>query len=287
MRTYLRALPLLLLSIPAFAANFTTGFVQTPEGEAFERNAPRDNFRSVREPIPARYSMRGRTGAIENQGNCGACWDFSLTSTLRGTLKMAGKDSGRLSYNYLLNCASNAYGCYGGNFSAAQYLVNPRGAPVYGADGPYTGARGRCENKPVAGTAARYRMLGARDSNPSFQDIAYVLGVLRRPVSVVVYSDENFRNFKGAGVYKSCRSYSSFNHLVVLEGYDCESSVDKYGNCVFDQNGNLPAGVGRWIVRNSWGEIWGDRGYGTMKATDTAGRKCNGLANSALYFDVD
>jgi C1A family cysteine protease len=55
---------------------------------------------------------------------------------------------------------------------------------------------------------------------------------------------------------------------------------------VFDADGNLPAGVGTWIVRNSWSTMWGDRGYITTKATDKKGNRCNSIATDALYFDL-
>lgn len=268
----------------SYGTDFPTGYVQTPEGERFLRTAPREFFRG-RGAVPAHASLRGRTGPIENQGRCGSCWDFSLTSALRGTLMTSGKDPGRLSFNYLLNCAANAYGCWGGNFAAAEYLVDPRGAPRYGADGEYTGARGACETKPVVGTALRYHVLGSQDAGPSFEDIAYVVGVLKRPVSIVVQADGNWKKY-AKGVFNDCTPSSGMNHLVVIEGYDCESAVGKTGNCEFDSAGNLPAGVGTWLIRNSWGEKWGDHGWITTKATDENGRRCNNVASQALYFDV-
>lgn len=263
-----------------------TGFVQSEAGMAFERRAPRETFRGERGALPASYSLRGHTGPVEDQGQCGSCWDFALTSTLRGTFAVKGDDPGRLSFNYLLNCAENADGCNGGDFSAADYLKDPRGAPRNGADGNYTAKQGRCEAKPVLARAKAYHMLGDSRGGPaSFQDIAHVIGALHRPVATAVYADSAWDTYQG-GTLTSCFT-KELNHMVVIEGYDCETAVNSSGHCVFDSNGNLPPGVGKWIVRNSWGSAWGDHGYITTKATTANGKACNGIGESALYFDVN
>ncbi|MGZ3652573.1 MAG: C1 family peptidase [Bdellovibrionota bacterium] len=268
-----------------YGKKFATGLLEkNAQDIAFEQAVPRalSNSKAV---VPARYSMRGKAGPVENQGSCGSCWDFSLTSVLRGTKIMSGKDPGRLSFNYLLNCDRQMYGCNGGTFSAASYLDNPRGAPAYGSDGAYTARQSSCVSRSPVASAVRYHMLGSSGGNPSFRDIAYVLGVLHRPVSVDVYANAKWQSY-GGGVFNGCTQARSTNHMVAIEGYDCESSVDSAGNCVFDQNGNLPPGVGTWIVRNSWGKNWGNGGYMTSKATDRQGQRCNALASSALYFDI-
>ncbi len=269
-----------------YSGHFALGFLRNVQNARFMAQSQKQSFLMATTPIPGNYSMRNQAGPVENQGQCGSCWDFSLTSVLRGTLMMAGHDPGRLSFNYLLDCDTQMQGCNGGNFSAAQMLVSPDGPPAYGTDGQYTGQQAACTPSSPIAMATAYHMLGTNGS-PSFKDIAYVVGVLHRPVSVDVTATNLWQSYSG-GVYNGCddENPNDINHMVSIEGYSCESSVDSNGNCVFDTNGNLPPGVGYWIIRNSWGTSWGDHGYITTKATDQNGNRCNSVATDALYFDV-
>ena len=290
-----------LLSIYSMAASAATptyqsklypvrharGYVQSEKSKSFLKTARKISYSYTSTAIPAKYSMRNQAGPVEDQGQCGSCWDFSLTSVLRGTWIMGGKDPGRLSFNYLLNCDTVDQGCNGGDFSAADYFISPKGAPAYGSDGDYTAASGACQVETPIASTADYHMLGTNQTNASFQDIAYVVGVLHRPVSIDVAADDTWENY-ASGTYNGCSDENAgdINHMVTIEGYDCETSVDSSGNCAFDANGNLPAGVGTWLIRNSWGTVWGDSGYITTKATDAQGNRCNAVATDALYYDV-
>ena len=270
-----------------YPAQHFKGFVRTAKTEEFFLTAPRKSFSSGDGPVPGTTSMREKAGPVEDQGQCGSCWDFSLTSVLRGTWIMAGRDPGRLSFNYLLNCATDQQGCNGGDFNAAAWFVHPKGVPSYGSDGEYTESGGQCVSKPAVADAVAYHMLGAAGGSPSFRDIAYVVGVLHRPVSVDVAVDDNWEAYAN-GVYNLCtdQNINDINHMVSVEGYDCETSVDANGNCAFDAKGNLPPGVGTWLIRNSWGDSWGDSGYITTRATSDSGQRCDMVGNDALYFDV-
>lgn len=266
-----------------------TGLVRTDRSQAALEALGRTSFtgRSASTPVPGSYSMRGHAGPVENQGQCGSCWDFSLTTVLRGTGIMSGKDPGRLSFNYLLNCAKDMDGCNGGDFPAAAYFVKPEGAPAYGSDGSYTGTQGTCESEPAIASTTTFSMLGSGGSNPSFEDIAYVVGVLHQPVSIDVAANQDWENYS-SGVYNKCNDEggAGINHMVAIEGYSCEGSVDSKGNCAFNSDGNLPPGVGTWVIRNSWGTSWGDQGYITTKATDSKGSRCNAVATDALYYEL-
>ncbi len=96
-----------------YQREFPTGLLHTSESQMFSESVSR-HATTVAHVVPAKYSLRGIAGPVENQGSCGSCWDFSLTSALRGTYITAGKDPGRLSFNYLLNCDRQMYGCNGG-----------------------------------------------------------------------------------------------------------------------------------------------------------------------------
>jgi C1A family cysteine protease len=275
-----------------YGVTHAKGLVRSAKSNLFLASAKRESFLTATASVPKAYSLRGKAGPVEDQGQCGSCWDFSLTTALRGTLITKGKDPGRLSFNYLLNCAKpGTYNCeQGGDFDAAQAFIHPKGAPAYGSDGSYNGVDGKCENKKVVASTISYKMLGTEGSttaHAAFKDIAYVVGVLHQPVSIDIAADDTFENYSG-GIYNGCSDESSadINHMVVIEGYSCETSVDKSGNCVFDKTGNLPKGVGTWLVRNSWNTTWGDDGYITMKATDKKGLPCNAVATDALYFDT-
>jgi C1A family cysteine protease len=275
----------------SYAKAFTTGLLRTPSSLQFLSTAPRISFANAKTPVPRNFSMRGKIGSVEDQGSCHSCWSFALTTALRGSLKSAGKDPGRLSFNYLLDCTGQGYSCNGGDFAAADLLIAPLGAPAYGTDGTYDESDGPCVKAPPIASASSYKLLGSdfganpNQSSPSFKDIAYVVGVLHKPVAVDVAADWNWQGYAG-GVFNSCAGESGINHMVVVEGYDCESSVDSSGNCAFDKEGNLPPGVGTWIIRNSHGVDWGDSGYIKMKATDSSGSRCNGVGVDALFFDL-
>jgi C1A family cysteine protease len=268
-----------------YGAKHAKGLVRNAKSNLFLANAPRNSFVTATSSVPATYSLRGRVGPVEDQGQCGSCWDFSLTTVLRGTWISKGNDPGRLSFNYLLNCATTSQGCNGGDFNAADFFINPKGAPAYGSDGQYTQVDGTCQQARAVASTVSYKMLGQEGNataHAAFKDIAYVVGVLHQPVSIDIAADDTFENYSG-GVYNGCSDevVADINHMVVIEGYSCEKSVDSKGNCVFDKNG-----VGTWLVRNSWGTSWGDGGYVTMKATDAKGLPCNAVATDALYFDV-
>lgn len=252
------------------------------------------SFLSSTQLLPGQVDLSPKVSLPQNQGQCGSCWDFSLTKALRSSLMIAGEDPGVLAFNFLLNnCGSGTpqYGCNGGDFDAASNFLNG-GGPWLESQDPYTQMSGRCKNLPPKGTAITYQMLGDSNNGPTFKDLAYAIGSLNQVLAIdVAAASGDWENYSG-GIYDGCRGRASaIDHMINLVGYSCETSVDKDGKCAFDNSGNPVNGDGYLLVMNNWGEQWGTQagnGHGGYMKTrfKVSGENCNAIATDALMFTV-
>lgn len=255
-----------------------------------------ESYRNSTVAIPGSMDLSSTVSLPENQGSCGDCWNFSLTKALRSEYMTKGIDPGVLEFNYLLNnCGPGPamYGCNGGSFAAAGSFMRNAG-PGLNVENPYTGKAGaRCSRQPVAATAVTRAMLGERGSNPTFQDLAHAVGVQHHMVSIDVAASTGDWEDYADGIYNGCAGRASdIDHMVDLVGYNCQTSVDSNGNCVFDSNGRPVNGDGYLIVENNWGEDWGTtaanghRGYMKTVMYGPRGNHCNAVATHALVFNI-
>ena len=82
------------------------------------------------------------------------------------------------------------------------------------------------------------------------------------PVAVAVFAS-NWSSYK-SGIYK-CGFYFQVNHAVTAVGYGTAADGTEY-----------------WLIRNSWGNNWGDKGYMQLKASQTTQEDC-GARNYVKY----
>lgn len=252
----------------------------------FLRKTKRVSYMKRDAVIPSKVDLTPFVSPPENQGNCGSCWDFSLTKALRSEYMLAGKDPGALEWNYLLNnCGPGPrqYGCNGGDFDAAESFLKGHG-PGLNKDNPYTQSEGKCKGLPVAATAISYHMVGT-GQGPSFKDLASAVSA-RHVLSIDVAAASGDWEYYSGGIYNGCSGgASNIDHMINLVGYDCETSKDANGNCAFDAKGNPKNGDGYLIVQNNWGESWGERGYMRTRYM-VKGKRCNAVATDALQFTI-
>lgn len=232
--------------------------------------------------VPAKTDLSALVSPPENQGNCGSCWDFGITKSLRSAYMLSGNDPGRLAFNFLLNnCGKgpSQSGCNGGDFDAGESFLNG-GSPWLEAKDPYTQNEGRCANLSAASEGAiTYDIVGDGNSAPTFQDLSLALSQKHMLVVDVAVCGQ-WESYAGGIFNRNQCGPSSINHIINMTGYDCETSVDAAGNCQFNSKGQPVHGDGYLIAMNNWGENWGEKGYMRTRWGIDA------VANTAMYFTV-
>lgn len=192
--------------------------------------------------VPAAFNWHTHQGQdwlspVKDQGGCGSCWAFATVGGVEAAHNIAAGNPDLdldLSEQYLVSdCCTECGSCNGGNSAPALALIRDRGIPDE-ACMPYTGINGPCA--PCADWASRLTYIdetgGVALTRQAIQQALVSMGPLVANIGMNGSFDEN-------GVYRCPRP--SFNHLVVVTGYD-------------------DAG-GYWIAKNSWGAGWNGDGY--------------------------
>lgn len=188
--------------------------------------------------LPAKFSWQGKLTPIRDQGNCGSCWAFSAQATLADVLKLHGKGDFDFSEQWMVSCDEESSGCNGGWYHTAFDLVINEGNVLESAM-PYKEITGKCPaNLPHNFKIKMYKELATGVPSPDLiKQAIYQYG----PVSVAVSVTGDFDSYR-SGIYNSGTT-GTINHAVNLVGWD--DTVK-------------PA---HWIMRNSWGDSWGENGY--------------------------
>ncbi|KAL9441957.1 hypothetical protein AB3S75_020459 [Citrus x aurantiifolia] len=222
------------------------------------------NHKLTADVLPETKDWResGIVSPVKDQGHCGSCWTFSTTGSLEAAYHQAFGKGISLSEQQLVDCAQafNNQGCNGGLPSQAFEYIKYNGGLDTEEAYPYTGKDGVCkfssENVGVQVLDSVNITLGAED------ELQHAVGLVR-PVSVAFEVVDGFRFYK-SGVYSSTKCGNTpmdVNHAVVAVGYGVED------------------GVLYWLIKNSWGENWGDHGYFKMEM----GKNMCGIATCASY----
>ncbi|CDW81400.1 cathepsin h [Stylonychia lemnae] len=200
--------------------------------------------------IPEQWDWRdkGIVSPVKNQGHCGSCWTFSTVGCLEAHyLKRYGQFK-NLSEQQLVDCASayDNHGCNGGLPSHAFEYVKDNGGISTEASYPYQAVTNQCTVNPSS-YAVGVRG-GAVNISLSEEDLRQAL-FNNGPISIAFQVVDGFRDYS-SGVYVSstCKNGpSDVNHAVLAVGYGTEN------------------GVNYWLIKNSWGAAWGDKGFFKMQ----------------------
>lgn len=203
---------------------------------------------------------------IRNQASCGSCWAFAITAAIESVIKIKVPEARvDLAEQTLVSSCERGGSCSGGFFTALDY-VQASGLPDERQD-PYTARDSAC--KSGLNPAAKVVNWEYVAENPTTEQIKTAVMLYG---SVPVDVNGNFGSY-GEGVYNRCGSTGT-NHMTNIEGW-------------VDDEAYAANGGGYWIMRNSWGEEWGENGYMRIVYKSTSGRNCNGIGTYAAYIVLD
>ncbi|XP_055296468.1 procathepsin L-like [Sitodiplosis mosellana] len=208
---------------------------------------------------------------VKFQGICGACWAFSATGAIEGQNKIKRNKLVSLSEQNLVDCSYeyNNTGCAGGLMTSAFQYVHDNGGiddeKSYPFESEYDIAdspKRQCRYNPKNSAATVSGYVNIKQG--SEQDLTEAITKIG-PIAVGIYATDLMQHYrKGLYYDKNCTSdLESLNHAVLAVGYGKDSDGNKY-----------------YIVKNSWGTDWGEKGFIRMA------RDCNdhcGIAQDASY----
>nr|AAD23996.1 cathepsin [Fasciola gigantica] len=214
------------------------------------------NNRAVPDKIDWRES--GYVTELKDQGNCGSCWAFSTTGTMEGQYMKNERTSISFSEQQLVDCSGpwGNMGCSGGLMENAYEYLKQFGLETESSY-PYTAVEGQCRYNRQLGVAKVTDYYTVHSG--SEVELKNLVGA-EGPAAVAVDVESDFMMYSG-GIYQS-RTCSSLrvNHAVLAVGYGTQGGTDY------------------WIVKNSWGSSWGERGY--IRMVRNRGNMC-GIASLA------
>ncbi|XP_060089434.1 procathepsin L-like [Heteronotia binoei] len=219
---------------------------------------------SLETPKEVDWRTKGYVTPVKNQGHCGACWAFSATGALEGLLFNQTRKLVSLSEQNLIDCSGKLgnHGCHGGYITRAfEYVRNNGGINSEDAY-PYLEKEGfNCRYNPQERAANCTSLVAIqRGSEAALEQAVATIG----PVSVAVDAHNFPFHFYKSGIFSSIFCSDVVNHAMLAVGYGTSQEDGKE----------------YWILKNSWSENWGEKGY--MRLVKGAGNHC-GVANQASY----
>jgi C1A family cysteine protease len=245
---------------------YPMGYIPLPERrhiEIFGDISIGDLLRTTDVTLPRTFDWRDRGGVparVKDQAFCGSCYAFSVAASIESAylLKNRNSSSINVSEQFLLDCgwSSGSSSCSGGNQQELGPLILQRFngfIPMNSDYGQYMSTYSYCKNTTgMTGISIdAWVNLPARSSIQLIKKSLVNNGMLSVSINAV---DEILSYREGIVATDACKATRSrdLNHAVNLVGYGTDEQT----------------GTEYWILRNSWSDNWGEKGFFKVEMGD-------------------
>ena len=216
------------------------------------------------EDLPDHFDWRNVNGVnymspIRNQGRCGSCVVFAAVGTFEAQINIANEWPELdldLSEQHMLSCSGGS--CDGWMTGSSTFYLLRYGVPAESYAPYYSGSIGEdlmCSEEDFDDPSIDFFKIKTSNYLGYSAHIDYTTGqfhetlitnedimkaLLKGPLLTSMSVYEDFMGY-ASGVYQHMSGDHLGGHAVVIMGYD---RLERY-----------------WIVRNSWGTEWGEKGY--------------------------
>lgn len=203
--------------------------------------------------LPSKYDCRDDYGvtSVKNQAPYGSCWAFAAIASIEGNiLKTEGKIRD-FSENNMINLHGFEWGFNdGGNEDLSIAYLTRNNGPVAEVLDTYPSV-GTSTNQLAVRQVQRVMFIPARTSytdNDAIKQAVLDYG----PLAITYYHNSNyFESTYNSYYYNDNSAYP--NHYVTLIGWDDDFPASNFKN--------TPPGNGAFIIKNSYGKGWGEKGF--------------------------
>jgi len=218
--------------------------------------------------LPEDFDWRdhGAVGPVKNQGSCGSCWSFSASGALEGAHYLATGKLEVLSEQQFVDCDHECdssepdscdAGCNGGLMTTAFSYLQKAGGLESEKDYPYTGRDGKCnfDKSKIVASVQNFSVVSVDEGQIAANLIKH------GPLAIGINAAYMQTYIGGVSCPYICGRH--LDHGVLLVGYGAA--------------GFAPIRLKEkpyWIIKNSWGENWGENGYYKICRGSNVRNKC-------------